>query len=179
MTYGDKHLSAALSIGVIVALVACYRGSSAADSTSTTTNASPPPAAGTSGSSSPAPVPAPPDSVTTTSITLRTDRTSYRASDPVTLSIVNGSDSKFYFNPCTRVLERETAGAWTEVREQRMCTMIAHVLDAKATRTEQTELGEGLQPGRYRMIVHFTEEPPSGGQGRAVRAVTAPITVTP
>ena len=107
-------------------------------------------------------------------ITLRTDKSVYKAADPVTLTIVNGTSSKYYFNPCTRVLERESGSAWTEVREERMCTMIAHVLDAKSTRTEQTELSDGLAPGRYRVVVAFTEDNASGGgEGRTVRATAA------
>lgn len=113
----------------------------------------------------------------TASITIRTDRSSYRATDPVTLTIVNGTGSQYFYNPCTRVLERESGGSWSEVREERMCTMIAHVLDARATRTESTDLGESLTAGRYRMAVQFTEEAPAGQQSRSVRAVTAPFTV--
>jgi hypothetical protein len=114
--------------------------------------------------------------MSTAPITVRTDRNSYRATDPVTLTIVNGTGSQYIFNPCTRVLERENNGAWTEVKEDRMCTMIAHVLEARATRTETTDLGDDVTAGRYRMVVLFTEEAPSQ-QSRSVRAVTAPFTV--
>jgi hypothetical protein len=111
-----------------------------------------------------------------TGVALRTDKSSYKAGDPLTLTIVNGTASKYYFNPCTRILERESGTTWTEVREDRMCTMIAHVLDAKATRTERTELSDGLAPGRYRVVVLFTEENPSG-PAKNVRA-SAVISVT-
>src|SRR5687768_4818922 len=47
------------------------------------------------------------DSMTSAPISIRTDRTAYRATDPVTLTIVNGSASQYFYNPCTRVLERE------------------------------------------------------------------------
>ena len=111
------------------------------------------------------------------SITVSTDRSTYRASDPVKLTIVNTTGSTYHYNPCTRVLEREASGAWSEVREERMCTMIAHVLEPRATRNEETDLGEGLAAGRYRIIVVFGEEA-SGTPSRSVRAVSAPITVT-
>ena len=116
--------------------------------------------------------------MSTASITVRIDRNTYRATDPVKLTIVNGTGSPYFFNPCTRVLERESNGAWTEVKEDRMCTMIAHVLDARATRTESTDLGDNLAAGRYRMVVHFTEEAPAGQQSRSVRAVTAAFSVS-
>lgn len=54
-----------------------------------------------------------------------------------------------------------------------MCTMIAHILDAKSTRTEVTELAAG----RYRVLLALTEETTSG-ESRALRASSAPIIVT-
>ena len=114
----------------------------------------------------------------TATISIRTDRASYRVSDPVQLTISNTTKSSFYFNPCTRILERENGGTWREVAEDRMCTMIAHVLNAGETRRETTDFSESLQPGRYRLIVQFTEEAPGGREARSVRAVTAPITLS-
>jgi hypothetical protein len=110
-------------------------------------------------------------------VTLRTDRQSYRPSDPITLTITNTTANTYAFNPCTRTLEREVNGAWTVVREDRMCTMIAHILDPNATRTEQTELGADLTAGRYRVLLALSEQGP-GGSARPVRAVSAPITIT-
>ena len=116
--------------------------------------------------------------MTSAPISIRTDRTSYRATDPVTLTIVNGTGRQYFYNPCTRVLERDNAGSWAEVREDRMCTMMAHLLDARETATDTTDLGEGLRDGRYRMVLRFTEEATDSQQARSVRAVTAPFTVS-
>jgi hypothetical protein len=120
------------------------------------------------------------NSVLADSLTLRTDKSSYRAGDPLGLTLVNRSGSKFAYNPCTRLLERDSSGTWTAVRENRMCTMIAHILEGKQTRPERTELADSLAAGRYRVVLLLTEEPPvAGGVTRSARAVSAPIRVTP
>jgi hypothetical protein len=118
-------------------------------------------------------------------VTIATDTRSYRAGDPVALKITNSSTRRFTYNPCTRTLEREddgVAGKWAEVKEDRMCTMIAHVLDPNSTRNEQTELGEELAPGRYRMLVRFANDSPSRARKAtdavSVTAYSAPFTVT-
>jgi hypothetical protein len=113
-------------------------------------------------------------------ISIATDTRTYRAGDPVELRIINGSSRRFTYNPCTRTLEREDdAGAdkWSAVKEDRMCTMIAHVLDPNATRNERTELGEDLAPGTYRMLVAFASDNPADSAAR-VTAYTRPFTVT-
>jgi len=180
MLGGDMRRLAPL-ITLLVIVAACYRGTSAADSTGTTATTPSGATSGSAGSTTSPTTPGTsttPDTMSTASISIRTDRSSYRATDPVTLTIVNGTGSQYFYNPCTRILERESSGAWTEVKEDRMCTMIAHVLDARATRTETTELGDGLAAGRYRIVVAFTEETPAGQQSRSVRAVTSPISVS-
>ena len=113
-------------------------------------------------------------------VTVATDTRSYRAGDPVELRIVNSSARRFTFNPCTRTLEREDdAGVdkWSVVKEDRMCTMIAHVLDPKTTRNERTELGEDLAPGNYRMLVTFASDSPATSAVKVI-AYTLPFRVT-
>jgi hypothetical protein len=110
------------------------------------------------------------------SLTVRTDKESYRPGETVKLTIVSASTARYTYNPCQRIVERESAGGWTAVREDRMCTMIAHLLEPKQTRNEETEMAEGIEPGRYRLVIHFTEDSPSG-VSRSVRAATAPLTV--
>ena len=114
-------------------------------------------------------------------VTITTDTRTYRPGDPVELRITNSSARRFTFNPCTRTLEREDeAGVdrWSVVKEDRMCTMIAHVLEAKSTRTEKTELSEGLAPGRYRVVVVFTEDDPAAGAAAKTVRASALISVT-
>lgn len=107
---------------------------------------------------------------------LRTDKSSYRAGDQIALTLVNPTSSSYAYNPCTRLIEREVGGSWVEIREDRICTMIAHILAPRSRRSEKTELTAGLEAGRYRVILALTVEG-SGTPSRSVR-VSAPITVT-
>lgn len=95
----------------------------------------------------------------------------------MTLTLVNPTGNSYAYNPCTRLLEREVGGAWVERRENRICTMIAHILSPRTSRSEKTELSSGLEPGRYRVVLLLTVEG-SGTPARSAR-VSAPITVTP
>lgn len=150
----------------------CNRGPAAGDTTAANARDTAP--APQTPSAQPAP-----DSMPTeaTSITLRTDRQSYRAGDQVALTLTNPTDNRYTYNACTRVLEREEGGVWLEVREDRMCTMIAMVLDAKSTRTDTTDVGADLQAGRYRVVLALTEDA-GPGASRSVRVRSAPIGVT-
>lgn len=125
-----------------------------------------------------APRRAPSDSAPLTgSIQLRTDRSSYAAGDPMTLTLVNGTTDSYAYNPCTRLLERESGGGWSRIEETRICTMIAHILKPRETRVETTELTSGLEAGRYRVIILLTVEG-TGTASRSVRAISEPIAVT-
>jgi hypothetical protein len=92
-------------------------------------------------------------------VQVTTDRSSYRAGDPITLTVHNGSADTVAFNPCTRALEREQAGTWTAVPEpQRICTMEAWILAPGERRAGPTELPADLAAGRYRAVLAFTVE---------------------
>lgn len=110
-------------------------------------------------------------------VELRTDATTYAAGGQVGLTIVNRSDARFSFNPCTRAVQREVAGAWETVPEpDRVCTMEAWLLDPGATRTATTELPATLAGGRYRMALSLTrdgQQPPA----EATVATSPPFTV--
>lgn len=113
-------------------------------------------------------------------VTIATDTRSYRAGDPVELRITNKSSRRYTFNPCMRALEREDdsgADKWTEVKEDRMCTMIAHVLEPNSTRNERTELGEEIGPGRYRMVLRFANDAPAA-KPQSLTLYTMPFSVT-
>src|SRR5688500_13867653 len=47
---------------------------------------------------------------------LRTDRSSYKAGERMTLTLVNPTGNSYAYNPCTRTLERENGGAWVEIQ---------------------------------------------------------------
>lgn len=130
----------------------------------------------------PAPPPASADTtpMTSASITVATDTRTYRPGDPVELRIRNSDSRSYTFNPCTRTLEREkedAADSWGEVKEERMCAMIAYVLEPNSSRVERTELGEELPPGRYRMLLRFSSAAPAA-KATNVTAYTQPFTVT-
>ena len=125
----------------------------------------------------------PPSTATATvrsdSVLLRTDKTQYKAGEQMTLTFENKSASSYAFNPCTRLLEHEEAGSWVPVPDEgRMCTMEAWILEPRGTRTGPTELPSPLAPGRYRVVVRMTAEPPGGAQASAISAVSDPITVS-
>ncbi|HWE43786.1 MAG TPA: immunoglobulin-like domain-containing protein [Gemmatimonadaceae bacterium] len=128
-------------------------------------------------SASGAPAPAPPVATadSAVAIELRTDRTSYRAGDNATLTIVNHTRKEWTFNPCTRTLERESGTAWQVVPEGRMCTMEAWILGPNATRTAPTSFGASLDAGRYRLVIAFASA--GGPRGTSVRATSAPVTI--
>lgn len=127
----------------------------------------------------PAPVTQPDTPVTKVpTVTISTDRRSYRAGDPVELRVVNETAQGYTYNPCTRVIERQRDSTWAAVQEDRICTMIAHVLEPNSTRVERTELGEQLAPGTYRLLVQFTADNARPG-ATSVRAYSQPISVSP
>lgn len=117
------------------------------------------------------------------SVSLRTDKRTYRAGEQVTLTLENRSASTYAFNPCTRSVEREAGGAWTPVPEpDRVCTMEAWILDPRGTRTGTTELPARLAPGRYRAVLRLTVEsspgaPPAGPPAPALNVASAAFEV--
>ena len=110
-------------------------------------------------------------------VELHTDATSYAPGGQVGLTIVNRGDAPYAFNPCTRTIEREVAGAWETVPEpDRVCTMEAWILEPGATRTATTELPATLADGRHRLAISLTrdgQQPPA----QATVAASPPFTV--
>lgn len=142
-------------------------GSAAADSASV-------PAGADSSPASSAAAPSRADSVT-----LRTDKSQYRAGEKITLTFENKGARSYAFNPCSRTLEREENGTWATVPEpDRMCTMEAWILDPHGTRTGPTEVPSPLPAGRYRVAVRMTMDALGSAPAGAVTAVSDPITVS-
>lgn len=108
---------------------------------------------------------------------LRTDKTTYRAGDQVGLTVVNPTGSSYAYNPCTRWLERDVSGEWVKLEEMRVCTMIAHILAPRTSRSEKTDITAGIVAGRYRLSIAFSVQD-SSTPSRSVRAFAPPITVT-
>ena len=110
-------------------------------------------------------------------IEIRTDRTAYRAGDPLELTVLNRRRDTLAFNPCTRTLEREQNGGWEPLEEpDRICTMEAWILGPGETRSGRTELPSEVSPGRYRVVLAFTPEG-GAGVGHRLTARSAPVTV--
>lgn len=108
---------------------------------------------------------------------LRTDKSSYRSGEQMTLTLVNPTSNSYAYNPCTRSIEREVSGRWTQLEEMRMCTMIAHILAPRSRRTERTELTSGLESGSYRVVLVLSPQGPGVPGSGGVR-LSAPITVS-
>jgi hypothetical protein len=108
-------------------------------------------------------------------VELRTDRSDYRAGDPVALTVVNHAGDTVTFNPCTRALEAERDSGWAPVAEpQRICTMEAWLLAPGQTRTGATELPAELAPGRIRIVLAVS----TGGASPARLEVrSGPVTI--
>jgi hypothetical protein len=162
-------------IGVGMVVSACQprapgagAGDSARDSTAVPARTDSAPAAGAASGT-----------VRSDSVLLRTDKGQYKAGEQVALTIENRSASSYAFNPCTRSIEREEGGAWKAIPEpDRMCTMEAWILDARGTRTGNTELPSSLTAGRYRVVIRLTVEAPGATAGSALTAVSNPISIS-
>ena len=106
-----------------------------------------------------------------------TDRASYRAGEPLTLTVHNRGADTVAFNPCTRTLEAERGNAWAAVPEPaRICTMEAWLLAPGGTRAGPTELPADLVAGRYRAVLGFSAGSGEHAAGK-LEARTAPFTV--
>ena len=110
-------------------------------------------------------------------VELSTDKTHYRAGDPVTMTFINKSTATFAFNPCPRVIERPSGIYWVPVEEPpRMCTMEAWILKAHETRIAHTKLPDALSAGPVRIVVALTKEgQPSSASG--VHAISQVLTI--
>ena len=121
----------------------------------------------------PATTPAP--AMSDTSVQLTLDRATYAPGDNVTLTLTNRGQRGLGYNACTRIIERESNGAWTAVPEpDRVCTMELRLLDRGQTVREQTDLPR-TTPGRYRVALNFSDE--SSSAGGPLRVFSAPFEI--
>ena len=130
------------------------------------------------GACAPAPANSPArDAARNGGLEVSTDRASYRAGEPLTLTVHNRGADTVAFNPCTRTLEAERGNAWTAVPEPaRICTMEAWLLAPGGTRAGPTELPADLVAGRYRAVLGFSAGSGEHAAGK-LEARTAPFTV--
>lgn len=110
-----------------------------------------------------------------TSVQLTLDRATYAPGGNVMLTLTNRGQRELGYNACTRIIERESNGAWTAVPEpDRVCTMELRLLDRGQTVKEQTDLPR-TTAGRYRLALNFSDE--SANAGGPLRVTSAPFDI--
>lgn len=108
-------------------------------------------------------------------VTLTLDREAYAPGSDVRMTLRNPTQHDYGYNPCTRVVERESGTSWSAVPEpDRVCTMELRMLARGETVVTGTDLPR-VEPGRYRIALRLTEDSPSGRE--PVRAVSAPFSI--
>lgn len=113
--------------------------------------------------------------MTEAGVTITLDRATYAPRADVGLTLTNNTGRDLGYNACTRIIERESGGAWTAVPEpDRVCTMELRLLARSQSVKEQTDL-PATAPGRYRMAINFSDEGPAAAA--PIRAVSAPFTI--
>ena len=121
------------------------------------------------------PTTTPAPAMSDTSVQLTLDRATYAPGDNVTLTLTNRGQRELGYNACTRIVERESNGAWTAVPEpDRICTMELRLLDRGQTVKEQTDLPRA-SAGRYRLAINFSDE--SSSAGGPLRVTSAPFEI--
>ncbi|MBC7791443.1 MAG: hypothetical protein H7Z74_15970 [Anaerolineae bacterium] len=113
-------------------------------------------------------------------IKLSTDKAQYRVGAEMELTLTNPTEARYSFNFCTRVVEQELNGRWTKVDEsERMCTMMAFLLEPGSTRSGKTELPAALSSGRYRVAISLVVENNQIPPNEYVVATSPSITIVP
>ena len=134
------------------------------------------------GSPAPAPRnPSPADSAASTAgpVVIALDKRTYARGAEVALQITSHATDTLGFNPCTRSIERRSAGRWSEGPDEgRMCTMELWILKPHETRDAKTELDASLAAGEYRIVILFSAQKPTpSGQTPGLRGESAPFQV--
>jgi hypothetical protein len=75
------------------------------------------------------------------------------AGETVTLTLNNQTAWPVSYNLCTSSLERDVAGEWQPVPEDRICTMELRLLAPDEAAETEIELLSPLEPGSYRYTV--------------------------
>jgi hypothetical protein len=104
----------------------------------------------------------PPDSSPEGALT--TDRALYGPGSDVRLNLRNIFGEQIGYNLCTSQLERESAGQWINVREDRICTMELRTLRAGETAAYTLQLPGSLSSGTYRYLARIDMIGESGAE---------------
>src|SRR5215207_936023 len=126
MRFDNRRFAAAIVAATLLGLGACRPsapGSASGDS----------PQSATRTDTLPGPTPST-QSARADSVVLRTDKSTYRAGEKITLTFENKGVLSYSFNPFTRTLDLEQSGGWTALPvDGRMCTMEAWILEPHGT----------------------------------------------
>ncbi|MHB1169743.1 MAG: immunoglobulin-like domain-containing protein [Longimicrobiales bacterium] len=68
----------------------------------------------------------------------------------IVLTLENGSSESVSYNLCSSTIERLDGTTWTQVEENRACTMELRILEPNGTDQFTVPLPPGAQPGEYR-----------------------------
>ena len=110
-------------------------------------------------------------------VTLRLDRAEYGQGEQPRLTLINTGGWTYAYNPCTRVIEVNTDGAWTAAETgPRICTMEAWMLRPGDSVTAPIELPATLPAGQFRLRLAMTTEGVPPGEGHLL-LVSPPFTV--
>jgi len=88
---------------------------------------------------------------------LEAQPTAVSPGETVTLTLSNRTPWPVGYNLCTSSLERESAGAWEPVPEDRMCTMELRMLDPGERSALDLQLPPDLQPATYRYTANIED----------------------
>lgn len=85
--------------------------------------------------------------------------------DSMTLTLHNGTAEQVGYNLCASSLQRQTAGGWTPVPSDVVCTMELRTLEPGQDASYRTALPDGLEEGRYRFSTTIEAMETGGGYG--------------
>ena len=110
-------------------------------------------------------------------IEMGTDQTSYGQGALVRLTIVNPESVVFWYNACSRHIEKKEGAEWIPGPESlRVCTAHVDRLEAGATLADSTDLDIGLVPGEYRLAIDFMADTQAE---ESIRVLSNPLLVQP
>ena len=110
-------------------------------------------------------------------IAIGTDQATYGQGALVRLTIVNPESVVFWYNACTRHIEKKEGTEWIPGPESlRVCTAHVDRLEAGATVADSTDLDIGLDPGEYRLAIDFLADTQAE---ESIRVLSNPFLVQP
>jgi hypothetical protein len=102
----------------------------------------------------------------------------HRPGTLVDISVRNGGDREYVWNPCMRTLELQTDDGWTPVQENdRWCTLEGWILKSGGHTDASTDIPGSVSAGVYRFHYSFSRE--EGDSYASDEQVSNPFGVSP